>query len=178
MSQRAFRLSCVFVCALAAPGVLLASTAAGGGNPGASGHANLTVGDGQTRTFSFTAVEHPDGTVTGQGQVNNPSFPIRIHFRLDCLKFGAGNRVIASGPITKSSDPGTIDVGRISVFAVEDNGEGANAPPDRITTIPDYAPPKSCNDFSVSASGLRDDTTGVLVRPWRAIEDGQIQVRP
>jgi hypothetical protein len=166
------------LCALAALGALLASAATGGGNPSASGHANLSVGDGQTRTFSFTTVRHRNGTVTGQGEVNNPSFPIRVHFVIDCLKFGGGNRVIASGPVTQSSDPGTIAVGRISVFAVEDNGEGANAAPDRITTIPDYAPPKSCNDFSVSDSGLRDDTSGIVVRPWRAIEAGQIQVRP
>jgi hypothetical protein len=178
MSRRTFRLACVLLCALAALGALLASAAAGGGNPSASGHANLSVGDGQTRTFSFTAVQHRNGTVTGQGEVNNPSFPIRVHFVIDCLKFGGGNRVIASGPVTQSSDPGTIAVGRISVFAVEDNGEGANAAPDRITTIPDYAPPKSCNDFSVSDSGLRDDTSGIVVRPWRAIEAGQIQVRP
>jgi hypothetical protein len=115
--------------------------------------------------------------VTGQGEVNNPSFPIRAHFAIDCLKFD-GNRVIASGPVTQSSDPSTIAVGRISVFAVEDNGAGANAVRDRITTIPDYASPKSCNEFSVSDSGLRDDTAGVLVRTWRAIEAGEIQVRP
>ncbi len=178
MSRRTFRLSCVMLLALGAFGALLVSAAAGGGNPAASGHANLSVGDGQTRTFSFTAVQHPDGTVTGQAQVKNPSFPIRVHFAIDCLEFHGGNRVVASGPVTHSSDPGTIAVGRISVFAVEDNGEGANAAPDRITTIPDYAPPKSCHDFSVSGSGLRDETSGALVRPWRAIEAGQIQVRP
>jgi hypothetical protein len=177
MSRRTFRLSCVLLCGLTALGASLASAAAGGGNPTASGHANLSVGDGQTRTFSFDAVQHVDGTVTGQVEVNNPSFPIRVHSAIDCLKFDGGNRVIASGPVTQSSDPGTIAIGRIAVFAVEDNGEGANAAPDRITTIPDYDPPKSCNDFSVSASGLRDDTSGVLVRPWRAIEAGQIQVR-
>jgi hypothetical protein len=178
MSRRTFRLSCLLLCALTALGAVLASAAAGGGNPKASGHANLSVGDGQTRTFSFTAVQHRNGTVTGQAAVNNPSFPIRVHFAIDCLKFDGGNRVIASGPVTQSSDPGTIAVGRISVVAVEDNGEGANAAPDRITTIPDYDPPKSCNDFSVSDSGLRDDTSGAVVRPWREIEAGQIQVRP
>jgi hypothetical protein len=154
------------------------SAAAAGGNPTAAGHANLTVGDGLTRTFSFAAVQRADGTVTGQGQVNNPSFPIRIHFRIDCLKFDGDNRIIASGPITQSSDPATIAVGRISVFAVEDNGEGENAPPDRITTIPDYAPPKSCNEFSFDGDQLRDDTLGANVRPLRPIEAGQIQVNP
>jgi hypothetical protein len=178
VSRRTLRLWSVLLCAITALGALVASAAGGTGNPTASGHANLTVGDGQTRTFSFTAVRNPDGTVTGQGHVNNPSFPIRLHFAIDCLKFDGGNRVIASGPVTQSSDPSTIAVGRIAVFAVEDNGAGANAAPDRITTIPDYAPPKSCNDFSVSDSGLRDDTSGAVVRPWLAIEAGQIQVRP
>jgi hypothetical protein len=159
-------------------GTLVASATAGSGNPTTSGHANLTVGDGLTRTFSYSAVQQPDGTVTGQAQVNNPSFPIRVHFTIDCVKFEDGNRVIASGPVTHSSDPATIAVGRISVFATEDNGEGARAAPDRVTTIPDYAPPRTCTEFSVSASGLRDDTAGIVVRPWRAIEAGQIQVRP
>ena len=168
----------LLVAAVALLTSLLTSAAAAGGNPTAAGHANITVGDGQTRTFSFTAVQHADGTVTGQAQVNNPSFPIRIHFRIDCLKFDGDSRIIASGPITQSSDPATIAVGRIAVFAVEDNGEGVNAPPDRITTIPDYAPPKSCNEFSFVGADLRDDTLGAIVRPLRAIEAGQIQVNP
>ncbi len=178
MNRKTFQVSLLLLAAAVTLTSLLASAAAAGGNPSASGHANLTVGDGQTRTFSFTAVRHMDGTVTGQGTVNNPSFPIRIHSEIDCLKFDGDNRVIASGPITQSSDPDTIAVGRIAVFAVEDNGEGVNASPDRITTIPDYDPPKSCNDFSLVGDGLRDDTTGVVVRPLRPIEAGQIQVRP
>lgn len=175
MNRKTFRVSLLLLAAVVMLTSALAAAAAGG-NPKASGHANLTVGDGQTRTFSFTAVQHADGTVTGQGQVNNPSFPIRLHFELDCLKFDGDNRIIASGPVTQSSDPDTVAVGRIAVFAVEDNGEGVNAPPDRITTIPDYDPPKSCNDFSFAGGGLRDDTTGVIVRPLRPIEAGQIKV--
>jgi hypothetical protein len=176
MNRKTFQLSLLLLAAV----VMLTSlptSAAARGNRKASGHGNLTVGDGQKRTFSFTAVQHKDGTVIGQGEVNNPSFPIRIHFEIDCLKFDGGNRVIASGPITQSSDPDTIAVGRIAVFGVEDNGEGINAPPDRITTIPDYAPPKSCNEFSFDGDGLRDDTLGVVVRPLRPIEDGNIQVQ-
>lgn len=161
-----------------ATATIAASTAVAGGNPQASGHANLTVGDGQTRTFSFTAVENADGTVSGQAEVNNPSFPIRVHLTIDCLKFVGDNRAIASGPVTRSSDPGTIAVGRIGVVAVEDNGDRGHPPPDRITTIPDYAPPRSCNEFSFDGDGLRDDTTGLIVRPLRPIEAGQIQVRP
>jgi hypothetical protein len=178
MNRKTLQASLLLLVSVGMLATLLTSAAAAPGNSTASGHANLTVGDGQTRTFSFTAVQRADGTVTGQGDVNNPSFPIRIHFRMDCLKFDGSNRVIASGPITQSSDPDTIAVGRIGVFAVEDNGAGVNAAPDRITTIPDYAPPRSCNEFSVDDDGLRDDTTGAIVRPWRPIEAGQIQVRP
>ena len=39
--------------------------------------------------------------------------------------------------------------GRIAVFGVEDNGEGTDAPTDRITTIPDYDPPNSCDGFTL-----------------------------
>jgi hypothetical protein len=178
MNRKTFQVSLLLLGAVVMLTGLLTSAAAASGNPKASGHANLTVGDGQTRTFSFTAVQGADGTVTGQGTVNNPSFPIRLHFGIDCLKFDGDNRVIASGPITQSSDLDTVAVGRIAVFAVEDNGEGVNAPPDRITTIPDYDPPKSCNEFSFVGDGLRDDTTGEIVRPLRPIEAGQIQVQP
>jgi hypothetical protein len=176
--RRSFQGWLLLVAAVVMLTSLLTSVAAARGNPTTSGHANITVGDGQTRTFSFTAVQHVDGTVTGEGEVNNPSFPIRVHFKIDCLKFDGDNRVIASGPVTQSSDPETIAVGRISVFAVEDNGAGLDAPSDRITTIPDYAPPKSCNEFSLVADGLRDDTLGAIVRPLRPIEAGQIQVNP
>jgi len=178
MNRKTFQLSLRLLAAAVMLTSLLTSPAAARGNPTASGHANLTAGVGQTRTFSFTAVKDADGTVTGQGEVNNPSFPIRVHWKIDCIKFEGGNRVIASGPVTQSSDPGTIAVGRITVFGVEDNGEGKNAPLDRITTIPDYAPPKSCNEFSFDGAGLRDDTLGVVVRTLRPIEAGNIQVQP
>jgi hypothetical protein len=177
-TRKTLRASLLLVPAVVVAISLLGSAAGARAIPRASGHANLTVGDGLTRTFSFTAVRQADGTVTGQADVNNPSFPIRIHMKIDCLKFDGVNRVIASGPITQSTDPQTIVGGRIGVVAVEDNGEGANAPADRITTIPDYAPPKSCNEFSFVADGLRDDTLGQVVRPLRAIEAGQIQVNP
>ena len=178
MSRRSLRMSSALLCVVGVLGALPASAASGEGNLKAAGHANLTVGDGQTRTFSFTAVQHADGRVAGEGTVRNPSFPIRAHFRIDCLKFGPGNRVIASGPVTQSSDPGTIDVGRIFVFGVEDNGEGAKADTDRITTIPDYPPPRACTEFAVDEGGLVDTTTQSLVRTWRPIEAGQIQVQP
>jgi hypothetical protein len=83
-----------------------------------------------------------------------------------------------SGTITQSSNPELIAPGRIGVFGVEDNGEGANAPADRITTIPDYAPPKSCNEFTFVDSTLREVANpAVVVRALTELVDGNIQVR-
>lgn len=157
---------------------LLASVATGATNSFAGGHGNLISG-GELRTFSFAAVENADGTVTGQVSVKNRALDIRAHIVVDCLKFEPGNRAIVSGAITQSSNPALFLPGRIAVFGVEDNGEGLAAPVDRITTIPDYAPPKSCNDFTFVGSTLRDVANlAVAVRTLTAITGGNIQVQP
>jgi hypothetical protein len=157
---------------------LMASVATGASNPFAGGHGNLISG-GELRTFSFAAVRHADGTVSGQVQVKNRALDVRAHIDVDCLKFEGGNRAIAGGTITESSNPELIAPGRISVFGVEDNGEGEGAPPDRITTIPDYAPPKSCNEFTFVGDTLRElANPSVVVRALTPITAGNIQVRP
>lgn len=64
------------------------------------------------------------------------------------------------------------------MFGVEDNGEGSNAPVHRITTVPDYAPPKSCTEFTIVDGTLREIVNpGVVVRPLTPITAGNIQVR-
>ena len=167
----------VLVTAAMLTGVL-AAAAAGSSNPSAGGHGNLVSG-GELRTFSFTAVRHADGTVAGQVQVKNRALDVHAHISVDCLKFEPGNRAIASGTITQSSNPALIVPGRIAVLGVEDNGEGAAAAADTITTIPDYAPPKSCNEFTFVGSTLREIANlSVVVRPLTPILNGDIQVRP
>ena len=157
---------------------LLATAAAAAGNPFAGGHGNLMPG-GELRTFSFAVTRNADGTVTGNADVKNRSLDIRLHVEIDCLKFEAANTAIMSGPITQSSNPAQVAPGRIAVFGVEDNGEGAGAPADRITTIPDYASPKSCNEFVLVGSTLRDVANPtVAVRTLTPILDGNIQVQP
>lgn len=173
---RAASLSVLVTAAMLAG--LLASAAAGSSNSSAGGHGNLISG-GELRTFSFTVVENAAGTVAGQVEVKNRSLDVRAHIDVDCVKFEAGNRAIVSGTITNSSNPGLIVPGRIGVFGVEDNGEGKSSPADRITTIPDYAPPKSCNEFTFVDSTLRDVANlAVVVRTLTPIENGNIQVRP
>jgi hypothetical protein len=157
---------------------LLASTAAAAGNPFAGGHGNVISG-GELRTFSFAVVRNADGTVTGTAEVKNRALDVRVRSEIDCLKFEAGNRAIMSGPITQSSNPALIVPGRIAVFGVEDNGEGLTAPADRITTIPDYQPPKSCTEFTFVGDTLRDVANlDVSVRALIPILNGNIQVQP
>jgi hypothetical protein len=91
------------------------------------------------------------------------------------------NRAIASGPVTQTDDP-DLEIGRIFVFGVEDNGEGENARTDRITTMPDYAPPKSCNEFTFVGDELHEKKKHgrrtVFVRTLGDILAGNIQVKP
>lgn len=142
----------------------------------AGGHGNLMPG-GELRTFSF-AVTTQAGVAKGYAEVKNRSLDVRLLIEIDCIKFEGGNRAIMSGTVTQSSDLGQIAPGRVAVFGVEDNGEGSNAPEDRITTIPDYAAPKSCQEFTFVGSTLRNTADlGTVVRPLNPILGGGIQVR-
>ena len=166
------------VAAVVAATALLASSPAGASSPGAYGHGNL-ISAGALRTFSFSVTTDADGTVTGHFNVYNRGMDVRLFVDIDCATFLPGGRAIVGGLITRSSNP-LFAVGRFSVFAVEDNGEGSNAPVDRMTTVPDYAPEleKSCDDFFIAEDGtLRDEANPtVILRPFNPILAGNIQV--
>jgi hypothetical protein len=165
------------VAAVLAATALLASSPSGASNPGANGHGNL-ISSGGLRTFSFSVTTRADGTVKGHANVNNRGMDIKAFVDIDCATFLPGGRAILSGPITKSSNPALIVPGRIAVFGIEDNGEGSNAPVDRITTIPDYPPPKSCTEFTFVGDTLQEIANpNVVVRPLTPILAGNIQVR-
>lgn len=183
MNRKTFQPSLLLLAAVVMLASLLTSPAAAGGNPKASGHGNLIWG-GELRTFSFTAVKHADGTVTGEAELNNRGVPIEIHMEIDCLKFEGGNRAIMSGPITHSSRPEFNLVGLIAVFGVEDNGEDNNALPDRIGGVD---PPYSCNEvtFAKNKKGVLQDSLYLVGKGVKLINDpltpimgGNIQVEP
>jgi hypothetical protein len=131
----------------------------------ATGSGHLQVG-GELRTFSFTAVERSDGTVTGQAQNHNRLTGAAAHVEIDCLNV-VGNVAIVSGILSDTS------FFRDALFAVEDNGEGANASPDRITLlftfVPGIFPPGTpvCELFGP------EDAAGALM----PIDEGNVQVR-
>jgi hypothetical protein len=147
--------------------------AAGGGTQSASADpsAQSASGFGQvhlglpTRDFAFSASMSVDGTATGEAQVENRSSGFRGHIRIDCLNVIA-NVALMTGVWTSSTSP-SIPVGSDAFFAVQDNGEGPNAPADEIT-------------LTLSGLGIActDITDPALLDPFLVtIENGQIQVR-
>jgi hypothetical protein len=91
-----------------------------------SGH----ISEGPRRTFAFAAVQRADGTVSGQAQLDARAFPARVHMRVTCLRI-EGNIAYVSG-VNTNADPAFFE-GVWAIFAVQDNGEGAGSPPDRVT---------------------------------------------
>jgi len=128
-----------------------------------SGHA---IRGGELRTFSFTARRYADGTTEGQLQLNSRSFDVVVHIEIDCLRLD-GNIAIMSGHITRISDPEQGSVGELNRWRVQDNGEGASAPPDRVSGIPE----NTTNDQTTCEGNNSDRLLD------RVVERGNIQVR-
>ncbi len=161
--MRRFRLISIIVFG-AAVGLICPYAAIADSGPSASGHGNLTVG-GELRTFSFTAVTHKDGSVSGECQLENRAQGVRLHIAIDCLQV-TGNMASVSGTVTEVSGPTAVEVGWRSLFRVVDNGEGGKNPPDTISLVFSFAP------------GANVDCHTNFVFPQMPIEGGNIQVRP
>ena len=100
--------------------------------PTGSGHFHYTdSGVTALRTFSFEAREFSDGTATGNAQVTNRVTGQTLNIHIDCLNV-LGNVAVVSGIAWSATGPGNTD-GDPQIFAVEDNGQGANSVPDRVT---------------------------------------------
>lgn len=76
------------------------------GNPSASGHANLTIAGG-LQTYSFSAVQHKNGSISGQLTLNSRAQDVIIQGKVTCLEID-GNEARIGGIITHvtpNSDP-------------------------------------------------------------------------
>jgi hypothetical protein len=143
----------------------------------ASGHGTLTI-NGVKRQFSFSAVMHSDGTVTGNATIHNPNFDFRAHLDISCLLVtdvvdGNGNligkRASIGGVVRQSNDP-TLGENCRGFFTVYDNGEpGKNK--DTISLI----------FFSCSPGDPTPASACQLIGPndfdQMPIDDGNIQVK-
>jgi hypothetical protein len=125
--------------------------------PSATGNGDFMMG-GELRTFSFSAIQQPNGNVAGQAEIHNRAAGTVVHMDINCIVFLPDNTVVVGGTIKKSSPDPTL-VGLPGVFQAQDNGEGTNSSPDRLSLVV----PGDCN---ATPPALMD------------ILHGNIQVRP
>jgi hypothetical protein len=136
-----------FLMLVAATGLLAIPVAAAARTAGpvasASGGVHWTIPlpnpfgvEVRNQPLSFNAKKYADGSVTGQFEyhqvVEGESF--NFHVEVTCMNVYEGNRAKIGGVIRNSNDP-TLPPGVFAWFQVFDNGEGANAPPDRSSLI-------------------------------------------
>jgi hypothetical protein len=121
---------------------------------------HLARGEGDFATLAARGDE-----AGGNAQVKNRATGQTLDIRVDCLTV-LGNIAVVSGIAWSATGPGNTD-GDGAIFAVEDNGQGANATPDLVT----YAYTGSglvCTDFHSPA-----DVNPSL---FYAVEGGNIQI--
>jgi hypothetical protein len=144
-------------------GVMALPSAWANGNPSASGHANLTIAGG-LQTYSFTAVQHKDGSVSGQLTLNSRAQDAIIQGKVTCLVITdneTGDEAKIGGIITHAT-PSDLE-GEPFEFHVVDNGEGANDP-DLVSDV-----------FLLDQPAVCDWNLEDLMLP---IEAGNINVNP
>ncbi|MDH3222844.1 MAG: hypothetical protein OEO23_03940 [Gemmatimonadota bacterium] len=101
---------------------------------------NLEPGDLALRTFSFNARLYEDGTARGMAQFDNRGREQAWDADVGCMWFASDkpNQVLIGATLTRgygqAPAPSGVpyEEGARVIFAVEDNGEGSEAAPDRI----------------------------------------------
>lgn len=143
-----------------------------GGPQSATGHGNLTVG-GELRTFSFDAIRHQDGSVTGEWQLKSRATDVVMHGQVTCLLAIARptqGAAFMGGIVTRvDGDAPGVEPGTPVVFSAFDNGEGNGNFADAMTLVQPTTPDVVARHCAI---GLRVGGGAV------PIEDGNIQVRP
>lgn len=163
--RKAF-LGAVAAAALVPTLLVVPPTSAEGVGPMASGAAHISL-NGEALTLSFNVKQLASGEVVGQAQRQARPIEATMHYELNCLRI-VGNKAIVGGIITRSTSPRFV-VGRKAIFSVEDNGEGPNETPDRVSFV---------------LHALSDTTPGtcLTITPGAAatfdVEKGNVQVRP
>ena len=124
-----------------------------------------------TRPPSFTARKYADGSVSGHFTYHQIVEGQSFNFGVDvtCLVIYDGNRAKIGGEIKTSNDP-TLPPGGFAWFQVFDNGEGANALPDRSSLIgfgDEAANEAFCNSANLPRFGPWDVHGNAQSRPSR-----------
>jgi hypothetical protein len=135
--------------------------------PSASGHGNWINPQGEYVSRTFHARENPDGMVegnfvqhvtalTGEKRINKGD--------INCLLILSPTDAVLSGPIHEHMNPALI--GQTQIFRIEDNGEGSDDSPDRMSGL----------FFRTPESGI--DCRNFVPPIVTPIEGGNLQVKP
>jgi len=106
----------------------------------------------------------PDGTVQGTYDNHNRQGDAVNHGEIDCLRLIGTNSAVMSGPVRKHTNP--VFEGSRSLIRVDDNGEGADDPPDGVSMLTIFPPDSEfdCMTFTPAATF--------------PIVGGNVQIRP
>jgi hypothetical protein len=133
-----------------------------------SGQFEFTSDAGATalRTFAFEARKSSDGSVTGQAEVKNRATGQTLHIAIDCLNV-LGHIAVVSGTATAATGPDNSN-GDAEIFGVEDNGQGATAPADRVT--------RAFGNSGLVCTDITSANVGQFTYLLNEVEDGNVQI--
>lgn len=97
----------------------------------ATGSGHFVQANGELRKFTFSAVRHADGGVSGQYQLVAGNGDLVAHGSVDCLTT-AGNEAWIGGPLERNNVGAPFDSGW---FRVADNGDGGSGVADGISLL-------------------------------------------
>jgi hypothetical protein len=130
-----------------------------------SGHTSVGIAN-DLREFTFHAVQHPDGSVSGGYRVQRADIGVFFTVDVTCMAVVANTGWVA-GIITETNAPNVV-VGSVSSFWVRDNGEGEGDAADIVST----ARINGAAGTDVAFCNARP-----LVLPPNTVEFGNVQVR-
>lgn len=130
----------------------------------ASGQGSLVL-EGRVQHFSFEAYEDENGVIGGTYESKSPGQNLRTHGNITCVTIlPDGKSAFISAVITHRVGTGFAGfylIGNYVSFEVQDNGEGANSPPDQFSDYYDFGSDLYCGPYEL---------------PLQTINNGNIQV--
>ncbi len=133
--------------------------------------------DGENlRTFAFTALTYADGSVRGSATLKNRAgTPAQYQMEVICARHIGAGRAAVAARVTHVVASSVVQVGSEVGFGAADNGKGADATPDQITTLADLSAPPVPLPPLPFAYGFRDlfcDTTPGRAPFYAAVLNG------
>jgi hypothetical protein len=131
---------------------------------------------GCVETYSFSAIRHWDGSVTGAWQVKDVCVPppfeagtFRTHGDVTCFTIlPDGKTARLGGVVEKSTWPG-VEPGQEAAWTVRDNSQGSKEPPDDASGLffgfPPGAAEAHCNAGIAFIVPLPNERNNIHVRP-------------